>query len=250
MRLWRKAKESPAFKDGLWRTFCYCLLEADHEPRKIEFGGKEMMLAAGSFTTGRYKFAKEQGLKPTTAWKRLLKLEKLKMVTLNSGTRYTIVRVCNWARYQGPKAPPVSQDSDMAGDTTGGTVGVTLQEPKEPIKNPRSNIYSPFFEEVWKIYPRKIGKRKAAKCANRLLKDGAPQASVLKAAQNYAAWTLTQQKEPAFIKHPSTFYGPDGHWEEWVKGTPEGEASIVPQKENTIEKLERLERERHANAGA
>lgn len=136
VKLWRKSKESAVFgSDGLWRMWCYCLLEASHKPIKKIVHGKEITIAPGQFTTGRHILGKDLRIKSTTAWKRLRAIQNLGLVTLSSVTKFTIVTVCKWELYQGNNNRVVTQQSDTMGDTTsdtmGDTIGDTLQEAKK-----------------------------------------------------------------------------------------------------------------------
>lgn len=55
----------------------------------------------GTYRTGRFVFAELMGLKPTTAYQVLKRLEKNGMVTLRSNNKYTVIGICNWQKYQG-----------------------------------------------------------------------------------------------------------------------------------------------------
>jgi hypothetical protein len=75
------------------------------------------------------------------------------------------------------------------------------------------------FEEFWKVYPRtrKMSKKKALKCWNARLKEGYTADQMLKATFRYAEDCRKLKTEEQFIKHPSTFLGPDLHFEGYVK---------------------------------
>lgn len=112
-------------------------------------------------------------------------------------------------------------------------------EAEKSREEEKREIYTAAFEELWKIYPRKLGKKAAAKCVDKLVRDGAQTSSILEAAKNYAKWATATKKEAEFIKHASTFYGPDAHWEDWKDGIPEGEMATEAKPETTVEMMRR-----------
>lgn len=80
--------------------------------------------------------------------------------------------------------------------------------------------YTPKFEKLWGLYPRKIEKKLALKKYKATLKKGADYKDLLKATENYAKSMAGKEKE--HIKHGATFFGPNEPWREWVDGPPEG----------------------------
>ena len=91
--------------------------------------------------------------------------------------------------------------------------------------------YSPEFEAVWRAYPESNGSKKAAFkawCAR--LKEGIEVETLAAGAARYAAWCVAEKKEPRFIKHASTFFGPDEHYKsDWTvrKGTNHGSSKSI-----------------------
>lgn len=78
--------------------------------------------------------------------------------------------------------------------------------------------YTPFFEEFWTIYPRKIGKKAAYKAWRAQLQKGRTCDVLIRAAEVYAA--ATQDIEEKYILHPSTFLGPHDRWLDYVGSNP------------------------------
>lgn len=81
--------------------------------------------------------------------------------------------------------------------------------------------YSPEFEEFWSVYPRRVEKKAAFRKWQTCLKAGASAADMIRAARNYAEDCRRRGTEKRFIKHASTFLGPDRPFLEWVNGPPE-----------------------------
>lgn len=83
--------------------------------------------------------------------------------------------------------------------------------------------YTQEFEEFWKHYPRKIEKKRAFRAWKARLKEGIKAETLIQACKNYAIYCAKQHTEERYIKHASTFLGPDKPFEEYVNGIPETE---------------------------
>ena len=71
------------------------------------------------------------------------------------------------------------------------------------------------FEKIWKIYPRKLGKKNAFTSYIKLRrKFGKTFEEVAKGALGYAFACELKGTDPQFIKHGSTFFNPNkfGDW--------------------------------------
>ena len=53
-----------------------------------------------TWSGGRFQLASVSGLKPTTTYQALRRLEKAKMVTLVSNNKYSTITICKWKEYQ------------------------------------------------------------------------------------------------------------------------------------------------------
>lgn len=90
-----------------------------------------------------------------------------------------------------------------------------------------SESYSDDFEKFWDIYPRKVGKKKAFSCWKARLKAGATKDELLTAVKNYSAHCKRENTEARFVKHPSTFLGPNLDYEDWIENQSEQQTSNV-----------------------
>lgn len=90
--------------------------------------------------------------------------------------------------------------------------------------------YPAAFVAFWDIYPRRIGKTAAYKAWLARLNDARRAgisierrtSAMVQAAANYATHVRDQDTDTQFVKHPSTFLGPDDHWKDWaVSAAPE-----------------------------
>lgn len=88
----------------------------------------------------------------------------------------------------------------------------------EESKNKRNTHISKseppvWFEEVWKIYPRKRGKNQIFKNSYQELTE-AGQDAVRRAVENYRHEIQVQHKEERFILYGSTFF--NGRWKDYL----------------------------------
>jgi hypothetical protein len=65
----------------------------------------------GEWSGGRHQLAEKVGLKSTTTYQALKRLEKAKMVTLSSNNKYTVIHLCNFKKYQ--QVDDKSNDNQM-----------------------------------------------------------------------------------------------------------------------------------------
>ncbi len=86
----------------------------------------------------------------------------------------------------------------------------------------RQTRFDQQFDELWSVYPRKVGKA-AARKAVRVRLGVVAFEELAGATRNYAALRLGQ--DPAFTMHPATFYGPTERWRDFVDGAPELEVA-------------------------
>ena len=144
IKLYRKAKDNDIMRDPTaWFLFSWILLSVQKD--------------TGKWKVGRFMLADMLGIKSTTIYKTLKRLEKkYKVVTLNSNNRFTEITVLQWAKYQ-QQTPPVTQAGNNKVTTKGQQSNnkVTLNKNKrirevENIGNP------PTPQKSLKVVKRKI----------------------------------------------------------------------------------------------
>ena len=109
--------------------------------------------------------------------------------------------------------------------------GPTKQPDDAPAEKPQSggaqqnagkgDEYTEDFLQFWATYPRKVEKRKAWRNWQARLKQGANPLQIIASAKHYSQACVG--KEQQFIKHASTFLGPDKPYEEWIRA-PAGQS--------------------------
>ena len=96
---------------------------------------------------------------------------------------------------------------------------------KDSIGKDNNNIYSLLFEETYKVYPRKEGKKKAYGCYLARLKEGYTEEELLTAAKKYAEFCIKDKRETKYIKLASTFFGVNNFFVDYLKGDSENEGN-------------------------
>jgi len=84
-------------------------------------------------------------------------------------------------------------------------------------QNGRYN-YPDEYETIYSIYPKNKGTKKAGwrKWAARR-RDGVKQELLILAVKNYANECKKEKKDKKYVKHISTFFGPDEWWKKYLK---------------------------------
>jgi len=72
------------------------------------------------------------------------------------------------------------------------------------------------FETLWKVYPRKIGKKSAYTKVVAQLRKGVSFDELLRATENYAQTRVGQAE--TYTMHPDTFYGSSNRFEDYLSG--------------------------------
>lgn len=124
-----------------------------------------------------------------------------------------------------------------SGEITTGTSGESTTQERNNLnknlkeKNTISNqydsksAYTDDFESFWKMYPRKKEKQSAYKAWKARIKDGVNPQDIISAAGNYAAYCEASQTEDRYMKHGSTFLGPNKPYEDYITYSPSQQAA-------------------------
>jgi hypothetical protein len=77
-------------------------------------------------------------------------------------------------------------------------------------KNNNMSEFHDEFEDIWKIYPRKIGKPNAEKSYIKARKEGTTKEEVLEGLNRYNKYIRANKTEAKYIKHGSTWFNQHG----------------------------------------
>lgn len=110
----------------------------------------------------------------------------------------------------------------------------------QEFKAPGKGDYTAEFNDFWDSYPRKKEKIKAFKAWNARLKEKVKYEDLIKASNNYALYCKIQNIEERYIKHPSTFLGPDKPFEEYIHLQPKGKITAGSSQDGFVKVGERI----------
>lgn len=97
----RQLLDNPIFKnDKLFRVFMYCLLKASHSDHDQLVGDVIVPVKEGQFVSGRKSISSATNLTEQNVRTALVKLEKLKILTIKATNKFSIISIVNWNKYQ------------------------------------------------------------------------------------------------------------------------------------------------------
>lgn len=103
---------------------------------------------------------------------------------------------------------------------------------QEPQRKPEISL-----DSIYQYYPRKIGKKKGLQKLKKVPPD--KRSLLYQAVLNYRNYCISQELDPQFIKHFSTWAG---EWEDWI----EAPTVINPQQEKRRIEKEKRELQRRS----
>ena len=170
----RKSIKNPVFKKPLtWHYWQYCLLKANHDPKKIIWNKKEMIIERGSFITGRRQAAKETGLSQQnirTATRILINMTMLEKSTSKSTSKFTYLTICKYEQYQARviNNQPANQPASNQQVTTNKNVKKLKKlknEKKEPlppiVPQGGNGMVKERFDKFINLFPNSVKRSEA-----------------------------------------------------------------------------------------
>jgi len=89
-----------ASKPEYLAVWMHLILSASYKPGEVLVGHQVVRLEAGQLVFGRIKFAQQIGVSEHTLRMALKSLETLQQITIKSQSKFSIITVTNWAKYQ------------------------------------------------------------------------------------------------------------------------------------------------------
>jgi hypothetical protein len=173
----RQLLENPIFKnDKLFRVFMYCLLKASHSNHDQLVGDTIVPVKIGQFVSGRKKISSDTGLTEQNVRTSLSKLEKLCILTIKPTTKYSLISVANWDKYQQSNQqvtnsqPTSNQQVTTNNNGNNGKNGNNENKPLDQSKIDREKLEEDSFNFWWKHYPKKTAKKAAFKSWQKVIK--------------------------------------------------------------------------------
>lgn len=127
------------------QLFLFCMLTASHKSFEAIVGASVVKLKAGELITGRKKLAKSLELNENQVRTALTILEKLEIVTIKKTSKYSVISIVNWDKFQQDHhQTTIKPPSNHQQSTT-----------YKKVKNIKNNSMSdPAFSYVWDFYPK------------------------------------------------------------------------------------------------
>lgn len=131
------------------------------------------------------------------------KLKATNEITTRATNKYTVVTIVKYEDYQPAEDLP----------TTKATTTAKKNQPRSKKNKKDNNIYCPFFVSFWDLYPRKVGKPKAALAFKNLMVDDQLLQTMLAALEKQKK--SRQWQDPQYIPYPATWLN-QRRWEDEV----------------------------------
>lgn len=206
-----------------FRLFFYMLITAYWKDGNYK--GKP--IPRGSFPSSVSELSKETNLTENEIRTALKHLKSTGEITSKSTNKFTVFSVKKYDLYQSDNKQNYEQitsqntnelqtdNEQLTNKSQTNNEQLTnsiLKENKNiknvnNVKNEKKKEYTCGFEQVWKMYPRKIDKGGAYRCYQARLNAGFTEEELAEATKNYADECLNEKREIKYIKHASTFFG-------------------------------------------
>jgi hypothetical protein len=168
--------DSKFFKNHELVSFwVYLLLKANHtESFETSMGIK---VCRGQLLTGRKTISQETGLSESKIERFLKKLEIEHQIEQQKTTKYRVISITNWDKYQSTEHQTEQQVNN---NRTTSEQQVNTDKNDNNIKNVKNTISAEaegLFDEFWKAYPKRLGdnpKKKARESFLRAIKINDP----------------------------------------------------------------------------
>lgn len=89
-----------ASKPEYLAVWMHLILSASYKPGEVLVGHQVVKLNAGQLVFGRIKFAQQIGVSEHTLRMALKSLETLQQITIKSESKFSVITITNWAKYQ------------------------------------------------------------------------------------------------------------------------------------------------------
>ena len=102
VKLSRRLLSNPIFKKPAYLSvWLYLLLNAQHEESSFIWNNKKQILGVGQLLTGIKSYSKKTGIAQSSVYRILKYLENEKQIEQQKTTKFTVITVLNWGKYQG-----------------------------------------------------------------------------------------------------------------------------------------------------
>ena len=159
IKLYRQVKNHWLWKDpDKFQKWIDLLLRVNHKPNTILFNEQIIEVERGETITSKLKLSKEWGWSRGKVDRFLTKLECDKMITTDSTTQYTSIKVCNYNKFQGFLEGDSTTDSTThkATDEQHTVQHPSINKNEEKEKNEKK-VYSANAQDVFDYWNSQEG---------------------------------------------------------------------------------------------
>jgi hypothetical protein len=220
IKLFRQILENPIMQDSrALHVFIWCLLRANYKKREVRFGGSEVTLDPGEFITGRLAGSESCGMPPSTFRNALERLRRLRIISIRSDNKKSIITIVNWARFQFEAREEDTQRT-AEGQREDTDKNVTMKDQTSDF-NPNT-----VFNQLWALYPRPTGRETALLHFKRTVKSASDFERISKALENYKAQLLQEKTPEKYVLSGGRWFS---EWQEYEnRFPPERVRSLSP----------------------
>ena len=133
-------------------VWIYLLLNATHKDMDVLFKNKRITLKPGQLITGRKSIANQLSISDSKVKRVLLAFESDQQIDRQRSNKNSLITILNWCEYQ---QNDQQNDQQVTSKRPASDQQVTTNK---NIKNIKNNTLVDFFDQIWKLYPKKEGK--------------------------------------------------------------------------------------------
>ena len=197
------------------------LMLANHDDKSWIWQGKKFSIKAGQLITSIESIRKISGknISSKNVRSALVKFKKYGFLANESAKTGRLITIANWAKYQ-------SNDDEVAKQEAkrwqrGGKEVATNKNVKnvENINTRANGTLESDFEKLWKLYPKKIGKKPALAAYKRVMsrkKNPATNRQIQDGIVAYRQLINSKGIEKRFVKDGSTFFNQES-WNDYLE---------------------------------
>lgn len=199
------------------------LMKASHDNHRFLFNGKQVDVSSGQLVTGRDALAfefndgvsRDHRVVARTLWRWVKQFEKEKMLSIKSTAKYSVITVINYGLYQ-------ESDHQVSIDCPSSVHQVSTYKNlknEENINTRAASTLESDFEKLWKLYPKKIGKKAALAAYKRAMKrkkNPTTNKQIQDGIVAYKRIIANSGTDKQFIKDGSTFFNQEA-WNDYLE---------------------------------
>jgi hypothetical protein len=154
IKLHRKMLDNPVvWKDSdHLAVWIYLLLNATHKDMDVLFKNKRITLKSGQLITGRKSIAKKLDISESKVHRVLKMLEIEQQIEQQTSNKNRLIAIVGWNEYQSCEQQIEQQVNNNR------TTSEQQVNTNKNVKNIKNNTLVDFFDQIWKLYPKKEGK--------------------------------------------------------------------------------------------